>query len=154
MSALLERIAADSAPSILGRPQSAPERPRTSELRQGKGEAETLHTANLGASGRKQRRSNGLHIEELQAELPPPVPLKRKKRPKVVYRTTRPTDEQEKRFGELMERLEGEGYDFSRSELERTMYDLFLALGLRGVVLAAQRNRERELAEGYGTGRM
>ncbi len=145
MSTLLERIA-----------QEATEAP------QGVVTGETSPTSNgyrngaHGLSGTsRERRSNSLHIEELTvAELPPPKPLRKRKRPKILCRTTRPTDEQAQCFDDLVELLEREGYDFCRSELERTMYQMFLDLDLRSVVLAAQRNREQEQVGGYGIGYM
>lgn len=131
-------------------PQQAPQRkPSPVSTKAQNGSQRLQQQAEQPANSRR-----GLHIEELtiKPQLPAPVPRKQERRPKIVTRTTRPTDRQSQRFDDLTTELQSLGYDFARSELERCMYDFFLSLDVAEVARLANRNREQEQRGRYGIG--
>lgn len=90
-------------------------------------------------------------VEELA--LPTPIkPIKRPRRPRVVKRTSHPTDHQRIDLQALIAALKKEGFDYSAGELDRTMHEVFLGLSRQEQIAALEANRDREIAGRYGYG--
>lgn len=90
-------------------------------------------------------------VEELS--LPAPIkPTKRPRRPRVAKRTCHPTNHQIEEFKALLEKLGKRGHDYSAGELERLAFHLLLSLPEQELIVAAEANRDREVAGRYGYG--
>lgn len=153
-------------PTSAGRAEPSPEASAPPATCQPSTNPQPTGAGALPLAQRRARRSTmapsaaPLEVEELHATpappptrpLPAPRPRPQQRRPRVVKRTTRPLDVQGEQFDALAQRLRAAGFDLERSELERTMFALFLALDDAAIVEAAYLNRDREEAGRYGVG--
>jgi hypothetical protein len=109
------------------------------------------------------RRANGLfEVEEVEIghDAPPVVPAMpapearpaRRKRPKIVSRGTKPSDEQAERFKADLEELAAMGYSITRGVWERAMYRAWHSLPLSVRIQQAYFQEQDEVERGYGQG--